>query len=61
MRAATPRRETGPEKENARPLRLIVNRGGEAARPAPRDWSNVVFSVAFCEEARRIFENRQTA
>lgn len=24
-----------------------------APRPASRDWSNVVFSVVFCEEARR--------
>ncbi len=29
--------------------------------PAPRDWSNVVFSPAFCEEARRNWEGRRAS
>lgn len=40
---------------DARPaLRLVEDRPG----PKRRDWSNVVFSPAFCEEAKREWEGR---
>lgn len=32
-------------------------RGESSPRPAPRDWSNLVFAARFCEEARRAFDN----
>lgn len=41
----------------ARLIRLAAHRK-PAPKPAARDWSNVVFSVAFCEEARRAWEAR---
>ena len=43
--AARPEETTAPE---ARLVRLVT-RSASAPKPAARDWSNVVFSVAFCE------------
>ncbi|QIE54842.1 hypothetical protein G5B40_04905 [Pikeienuella piscinae] len=54
---AEPRPDTSIAEDTA-PLKLVVDRQLTPARPARRDWSNVVFSVAFCEEARRDFERR---
>ncbi|WP_340108741.1 hypothetical protein [Pikeienuella sp. HZG-20] len=47
------------DKDDRNSLRLVVNPENTPARLARRDWSNVVFSVAFCEEARRDFERRK--
>lgn len=47
--------------ETGATLKLVVDRPLTPARPARRDWSNVVFSVAFCEEAQRDFERRNSA
>lgn len=48
--------ETRPAPETAgAPAAPAPPPGG----PAPRDLSNVVFSVVFCEEARRDYERRR--
>lgn len=57
---AEPRPDTSTAKKQAT-LKLVVDRQLIPARPARRDWSNVVFSVVFCEEARRDFERRNPA
>lgn len=51
-----PRVKAGSDDRH--PPRLIVDHANSPMRLARRDWSNVVFSVAFCEEARRDFERR---
>lgn len=55
------RPEAKAEPEDAKTLRLVVNEERPQPDPAIRDWSNVAFSVAFCEKARRDFESRQRA
>ncbi len=51
-----------PEETDRPEGRLVrfVSRSAPAMQPPTRDWSNVVFSVAFCEEARRAWEARAT-
>lgn len=54
---ATRRTIDGPRAERNDTGKAVVS----TLRPssaAPRDWSNVVFSVAFCEEAKRDYEAR---
>ena len=52
--AARPEETAAPEACLVR----FVSRDAQAPKPPARDWSNVVFSVAFCEEARRAWEAR---
>lgn len=59
MAAPAVSRPAETSASEARLLRL-VSRSAPAPKPPARDWSNVVFSVAFCEEARRAWEARAT-
>ncbi|MEX2520584.1 MAG: hypothetical protein WD969_14775 [Paracoccaceae bacterium] len=46
------------EQTLAAEIRRIDDARAAPARPPARDWSNVVFSVAFCEEAQRDYDRR---
>lgn len=48
-----------PEEQTASAeIRRIDEARATPAPPPARDWSNVVFSVVFCEEAQRDYELR---
>lgn len=55
--AAPAARPTQPERREAE-IRTLRPAPRPSPKPSVRDWSNVVFSVAFCEEARRAYEAR---
>lgn len=55
MTAAPNHAEPNPEAASSR----HTEKTEPLPRPAPRDWSNLVFAAPFCEEVRRAFENRR--
>ena len=50
-----------PREAPRRAEPVILTLDPARPRPAARDWSNVVFSVAFCEQARREWELRNAS